>query len=62
MFDKTLVTMGNDYSYAQNGRSLMIRFVGLNADPGQYEIVSSEDRPLTGDNITYYANTTVPYG
>jgi len=63
MFDKVQVTMGNDYAYPQNGRSLVIRFVGVNGDPGQYEMVSSDgETPLTGENITFYSNTTIPYG
>lgn len=42
-----------------------MRFQGLNEDPGQFEIVSSESSPLTAGedgNITYFSNTTVPYG
>lgn len=33
----------------------------MNNDPGQFEFESSENTPLTGTNITFYSNTTVPY-
>ena len=62
LYDLTEITSGNDYEYAENGRSWLIRFIGLNADPGQFEIVQSETTPLTGGNLTFFANTTVPYG
>jgi hypothetical protein len=41
-----------------------LKFIGLNEDPGQFEMVQSETTPLTaGDgNITFYSNTTIPYG
>jgi hypothetical protein len=64
LYDLTEVTRGNDFSYAENGVSWILRFIGLNEDPGQFEIVSSEYTPLTAGvgNITFYSNTTVPYG
>jgi len=59
--DLTEVYETNDYEYNDNGVAWIIRFLGHNEDPGQFEIVSSENNPLTGGNITYRANTTVPY-
>jgi hypothetical protein len=62
IYDLTEITPGNDFEYPENGRSWLIRFIGLNADPGQFEIVQSETTPLVGGNLTFFANTTVPYG
>lgn len=64
LYDLTEITSGNDFEYAENGRSWILRFIGLNEDPGQFELVQSEITPLTaGDgNVTFYSNTTVPYG
>jgi hypothetical protein len=61
LFDTTEVQLVNKYSNKRNGIAFFIRFLGLNKDPGQFEIVSSENEPLTGTNITFYSNTTVPY-
>jgi hypothetical protein len=61
IYDMTEIHDTTDYAYVQNGRAFLIRFQGLNADPGQFEIVSSENTPLAGTNITYYSNTTIPY-
>jgi len=61
LYDKIEVFENHVYTYRQNGRSFIIRFVGLNKDPGQFTIESSSDSPLTADNITIMSNTTVPY-
>jgi len=34
LYDLTEVEYGNDFAYAQNGRSWILRFIGLNEDPG----------------------------
>lgn len=65
LYDLTEIEYGNDFAYAENGRSWILRFIGLNEDPGQFEIVQSETDPLVAGedgNITFFANTTVPYG
>ena len=49
------------YEYKENGVRFQIRFVGTNTDPGQYEIVTGTNTPLTGQNIVYDQATTVPY-
>ena len=51
----------SEFAYAGNGKAFLIRFNGLNADPDQYELESSERSPLEGTNLTFYSNTTVPY-
>jgi len=61
MYDVTEVQDANKYSYGVNGKGFFVRFIGMNANPGQFEIVSSETDPLVGGNISYYSNTTVPY-
>jgi hypothetical protein len=43
------------------GRAFLIRFIGINAKPGQFEIVSSENIPLSEGNYTTYSNVTVPF-
>jgi hypothetical protein len=55
------VTDTVDYPYSNMGIAFLVRFVGLNAKPGQFEIVTSENRPLTDGNFTSYSNVTVPY-
>ena len=65
IYDLTEMYNGNDFDYLENGRSFILRFIGLNEDPGQFEIVQSETNPLTAGEegtITFFANTTVPYG
>jgi hypothetical protein len=61
MFEVTQIHGTTDYEYNDNGKAWLIRFVGINKDPGQFEIVSSETDPLTGENITFFHNTTIPY-
>jgi len=47
--------------YRQNGIELIIKFQGLNADPGQFEVVSVDTDPLQGDNILLTWETVTPY-
>jgi len=49
----------HDYTY---GRAFNIKFTGLNADPGQFSIVSDDEQPLKGNKIVYAATTPRPYG
>ena len=49
------------YAFRENGRSLWVRYSGKNEDPGQMTIVEGTTTGLTGDNISYYSNTSVPY-
>ena len=65
LYDLTELYHASDFDYTENGRSFILRFIGLNEDPGQFEIVQSEEDPLVAgpdSNITFFANTTVPYG
>lgn len=52
---------GQYFGSTSNGRAWLITFDGLNADPGQFSIKSSDSDPLTGDNLVYNATTLVPY-
>jgi hypothetical protein len=61
LYDLVEVLDTVDYYYTNMGRAFLIRFVGLNAQPGQFEIVTSESNPLSLGNFTNYANITVPY-
>ena len=61
MYDVTEVYDVSHYPYVDNGKAFMVRFNGLNKDPAQFNIVSSETNPPKGTNLTYYSNTTVPY-
>jgi hypothetical protein len=61
IYDLIQVTDTTDYSYSNMGRAYLIRFVGINAQPGQFEIVTSESNPLSVGNYTTYSNVTVPY-
>jgi len=61
MYDITEVNDARVFPYKENGKAFYIRFNGLNADPDQFEIASSENTPLEGTNLTFYSNTTVPY-
>jgi hypothetical protein len=61
LYDLVEVRETVDFPYGENGRAWLIRFVGVNADMGQFEIVSSETDPLAGTNLKYFSNTTVPY-
>lgn len=48
--------------YPANGLCMRIRFTGINADPGQFEIKSGTITPLTGVNVAVAFSTPLPYG
>jgi hypothetical protein len=50
------------FDYSQNGVGFYVRYSGKNNDPGQMVIESSNTTALTGDNLTFNSNTTIPYG
>jgi hypothetical protein len=58
-FDVLEAQYARDYSYRFNGFGFNLRFLGMNTDPGQFEIIAGDD--LDGTNITFWGNTTVPY-
>ena len=60
VYDK-LTLIDNGLGYRDNGVNWLLRFTGLNENPGQFEIMSSTVTPLTGDNITYSSTTPIPY-
>ena len=49
------------FGHSNNGKAFIIDYQGLNADPGQMELVSSDTDPLTGDNLVYNYTTTTAY-
>jgi len=60
--DKIQVWSSTEFPYGQNGFGFYIRFAGKNEDPGQFEIISDTDAPLTASGeVALHANTTVPY-
>mmetsp|Transcript_41642 Transcript_41642/g.63589 ORF Transcript_41642/g.63589 Transcript_41642/m.63589 type:complete len:360 (+) Transcript_41642:870-1949(+) len=61
LYDKLEMYEANDYRYTKNGRSYFVRFIGLNDDPGQFEIIDDPDSPLTGNNITFINETIHPF-
>jgi hypothetical protein len=50
------------YASSSNGIGFYIRYSGKNTDPGQITLESSNVTAVTGENVTYYANTTIPFG
>jgi hypothetical protein len=60
-YDKIETEWTNTNRYYDNGVAYRILFNSYNADPGQFEIVSSESDPLTGDGITFTSSTIQPY-
>lgn len=60
--DKIQVQHNNTYYDRSLGRAFYIRFVGYNDDPGQFEFVSDEDVPITGQDVKFIAQTVTPYG
>jgi uncharacterized protein YkwD len=48
--------------YPANGLCMRIRFTGINADPGQFEIKSGTTTPLTGKDVAVAFSTPLPYG
>lgn len=62
MRNRVLVhTFNSPYSHHTLGKEFYVDFMGYTEDPGQFEIVSSEENPLIGD-ITYIGETLIPYG
>jgi hypothetical protein len=62
MYDTIEVHWADEFTTRKNGISYLIRFQGLTQNPGQFEIVNSDDsNPLSGTNVTLTAETTVPY-
>jgi len=60
-YDRFEVWESIEYGYKENGIGLIFTFQGVNEDVGQFEIVSDEDEPLSGDNMTMTFETIVPY-
>jgi hypothetical protein len=60
MYDKVEVKEGRTYPYRQNGRSFFIRYIGKKAPMGLISIESGLVTPLTGTNITFYSNVSMP--
>jgi len=46
--DKIEVWNGPKYSYYEDGRDIIIRFVGHNFDVAQMEILNSDSMPISG--------------
>lgn len=42
-FDVLEAEYQHDYDYKENGFGFYLRFLGMNSDPGQFEIVAGED-------------------
>jgi hypothetical protein len=61
MANKVSVTKASGFGYNDNGVGYFISYIGKNEDLGQATIVSDDDTPLTGTNISYEANTTIHY-
>jgi hypothetical protein len=49
------------YGYKENGISFFVDFIGLNYDVKELEVISSEDQPLTGKNLTFNVTTLRKY-
>ena len=58
-FDVLEAQYARDFDYKANGFGFNLRFLGMNSDPGQFEIIAADD--LDGTNITFWNETTVPY-
>ncbi|TNV88229.1 hypothetical protein FGO68_gene13028 [Halteria grandinella] len=62
--DKITITDGNSYPFYEEGRDLLIKFVGINYDVPQFEIVETDTtiKIITGANtINYGFETYYPY-
>jgi len=65
LYDKIDIWGCGSYSARTDGYELCIRFVGINADMGQFEFVSDSDDPITtsaGGTITFEAETLHDFG
>jgi len=47
--------------YHENGRGECLHFLGLNEDPGQFELINDWETPMAGDGVKFVFNTTRPY-
>jgi hypothetical protein len=61
LYDRMEITDTGVQHYKQNGVSFHVRFVGLNEDPGLFEIENVEGAVMGGNNLTFVSNTTIPY-
>jgi hypothetical protein len=61
LYDRIEVLNSYRQPYRQNGVDIFIRFLGVNEDPGQFEIMSADDEPLDGGNVTFESLTVQPY-
>ncbi len=52
---------GPAYSYYEDGRDLLFRFVYLNMDIHQFEIVDGGSSQLTGSEVVINSTTWIPY-
>jgi hypothetical protein len=59
--EKYTISDGPTFAHYQDGRDILIRFVGLNYDVPQMTVQSSIDIPLTGTNVTYQTLSPIPY-
>jgi len=59
--EKIEVSNGPKYNYYENGRDILIRFVGHNYDVPQMEIMSSDSMPITGNEPSFNSTTWIPY-
>jgi hypothetical protein len=60
-YDRIEMWETRENEYKENGVGLYVKFQGLNEDPGQFEIMSSDTDPLLGDNIVFTFETVTPY-
>ena len=61
LMDKLEVFEASTTAYMENGRNIMVRFVGVNYQHGYLNILSDVISPLTGNNITISNSTIQPY-
>lgn len=59
--EKIEVSNGPKYAYYEDGRDILIRFVGNNYDVPQMEIISSDSFPITGNEPSFNSTTWIPY-
>lgn len=59
--DKTEILDTRNSKKNTAGRGMWIHFKGLDANPGQFQIVNSEEDPLRGDDFKLEYNTVLPY-
>jgi hypothetical protein len=59
--DNIEVMTASKYVYNDDGRDFLVRFVGLNYDVPQMEIMSDSEIPLQGSNVNFEAYDWIPY-